>query len=259
MKQAIFLSTVLILASALSASVGQLTKTVTYEIDGTIFEGTLVYSEHGDNKPGILMIPNWMGPTDSSLEKAKEIAGDDYVVFMADMYGADIRPKNSQEAGKAAGTIRADRSLMRTRAAKALEVLKSEGAPYGLNSEQTAAIGFCFGGGTVLELGRSGSNVDAVISFHGDLISPTLESDAAKTTAKILVLHGADDPYVPQDHVETFVSTMQNTDVDWQLIQYSDTVHSFTNPAAKSDGARYHATNAKRSFAAMQSLFDEIW
>ncbi|MBK1876520.1 dienelactone hydrolase family protein [Pelagicoccus mobilis] len=234
-------------------------KKISYELDGVSFEGTLVYSEHGDNKPGVLMIPNWMGPTEGSLKKAKKIAGDDYVVFMADMYGVNLRPSNGKEAGQAAGAIRADRPLMRARAAKALEVLKVEGSRVGLDKRKTAAIGFCFGGGAVLELGRSGSKVDAVVSFHGDLISPTLESDAANTTAKVLVLHGADDPYVPQDHVQTFVSTMQDTKVDWQLIQYSDTVHSFTNPAANSGGAKYNKTSANRSFSAMNALFEEIW
>lgn len=259
MKISFLALTFLTLLRSLSAEAAILTKTISYDLDGVAFEGTLVYSESGDKKPGILMIPNWMGPTDGSLDKAKQIAGDKYIVFMADMYGVDVRPTNGQEAGKAAGAIRADRQLMRARSAKGLEVLIAEGAKVGLDQEKTAAIGFCFGGGTVLELARSGSDIDAVISFHGDLISPTLQADAANTTAKVLVLHGADDPYVPQEHVETFVSTMQDTEVDWQLVQYSETVHSFTNPAANSDGARYNETSSKRSFAAMTSLFNEIW
>lgn len=259
MKTVTLLFALLVLPAMTFAQEAMHAKKVSYQLDGMTFEGSLVYSDHGDSKPGILMIPNWMGPTAASLEKAKQIAGDEYVVFMADMYGTDIRPTNGKEAGQAAGAVRADRALMRTRAAKALEVLKEQGKSVGLNPENTAAIGFCFGGGAVLELGRSGSEVDAVVSFHGDLVSPTLEADAAKTTAKVLVLHGADDPYVPQEHVETFIATMQKTDVDWQLIQYSGAVHSFTNPAANSDGSRYHATSAKRSFAAMNALFQEIW
>jgi len=259
MKKTAFLLSTLLISHIAHAHDALHTQTVTYELDGTTFEGTLVYSEHGAQKPGILMIPNWMGPTEGSLQKAMKIAGDDYIVLMADMYGTDVRPANGKEAGQAAGAVRADRPLMRARAAKALDVLKTEGARFGLDPEKTAAIGFCFGGGAVLELGRSGSEVDAVVSFHGDLISPTLEVDAAKTTAKVLVLHGADDPYVPQDHVQTFVSTMHDTTVDWQLIQYSDTVHSFTNPAANSGGSKYNKVSAKRSFAAMHFLFGEIW
>ncbi|EDY83932.1 dienelactone hydrolase family [Verrucomicrobiia bacterium DG1235] len=234
------------------------TKVVSYEHDDVTFESTIVYSDHGDtSKPGILMVPNWMGPTQGSLEKAMKVAGNNYVVMMVDMYGTGTRPTNGQEAGAAAGAIRGDRSLMRARSAKALEVFKAQ-APH-LDESKIAAIGFCFGGGAVLELGRSGADVDALVSFHGDLLSPTLEADAAETQAKILVLHGADDPYVPQSDVETFVSTMQGTDVDWQLVQYSHTVHSFTNPAAASDGARYNKTSSDRAFAAMRALFNELW
>lgn len=236
------------------------TKVVRYELDGTLFESTIVYqNDHDTTKPGILMVPNWMGPTADSLEKAKKVAGDKYLVMMVDMYGVDTRPSNGQEAGAAAGAVRNDRPLMRARSAKALEIFKSEGKGLGLDKERIAAIGFCFGGGTVLELGRSGADIDAIVTFHGDLLSPTLEADASKTAAKVLVLHGADDPYVPQSDVATFVSVMQETGVDWQLVQYSDTVHSFTNPGANSGGSRYNELSAKRSFSAMNALFDEIW
>lgn len=257
-----FLSTLtaLSLACTLFAANATTSKTVTYTLDGVTFESTLVYSTDGDaNKPGILMVPNWMGPTQDSLDKASKVAGDKYIVMMVDMYGTETRPKNGKEAGSAAGAVRADRALMRARSAKALEVFKKEARPLGLDQRKIAAIGFCFGGGTVLELGRAGADLDAIVSFHGDLISPTLENDAPKTTAKILVLHGSDDPYVPQSDVSKFIETMQTTKVDWQLVQYSDTVHSFTNPAANSDGARYNETSSNRSFAAMEALFSEIW
>lgn len=260
MKSFAFLSALLCIAASLFAQEPMRTKTVTYQLDGVTFESTLVYSERGDSsKPGILMVPNWMGPTQSSLEKAAKVAGDQYIVMMVDMYGVQTRPQNGKEAGAAAGAIRSDRALMRARADKALSVFKSEAKPLGLDTKKLAAIGFCFGGGTVLELGRSGAELDAIVSFHGDLLSPTLASDAAATQAKVLVLHGADDPYVPQSDVETFVKTMQDTEVDWQLVQYSGAVHSFTNPEANSDGSRYHETTARRSFAAMEALFAEIW
>ena len=259
MKYATALLATLFALQLSTAQAETTTRTIQYEIDGTTFESTLVHSGSASGKPGILMIPNWLGPTEASLQKAKQIAGDDYIVLMADMYGLNTRPTNGKEAGQAAGAVRADRTLMRARAAKALEILKTEGLAAGLDPQKTAAIGFCFGGGTVLELGRSAAELDAVVSFHGDLLSPTLAADAAQTKAKVLVLHGADDPYVPQEHVATFIATMQATDVDWQLVQYSGAVHSFTDPNADSDGARYHATSAKRSFAAMRALFDELW
>ena len=236
------------------------TKKVTYQHDGTTFQSSIVYPEDTDeSKPGILMVPNWMGPTDESLEKAKNVADDDYVVMMVDMYGVNTRPSNSQEAGAAAGKVRDDRALMRARAGKALEVFRSEAEPLGLVPDNVAAIGFCFGGGTVLELGRAGADLDAIVSFHGDLASPTLDSDAGNTKAKVLVLHGADDPYVPQSDVQAFIDAMRDTDVDWILVQYGNAVHSFTNPSANSEGSRYDEQAAERAFEAMEELFEEVW
>ncbi|WP_269542018.1 dienelactone hydrolase family protein [Cerasicoccus fimbriatus] len=239
------------------ASAEIIEKKVPYTLDGVQFEGVLVYDDDIDEPaPAVLMVPNWMGVTDASIEKAKKLADDDYVFFVADMYGVDVRPQNSSEAGKAAGTVRADRDMMRARAQKALNVLLAQEAP--INKSQTAAIGFCFGGGTVLELARSGADLDAVVSFHGDLASPTLAVDSGNIQGSVLVLHGADDPFVPQSDVQAFVAAMMETDVDWQLVQFSNTVHSFTDPHANMPGkAEYNALSAKRAFAYMDELFDE--
>ncbi len=261
MKQSITLFVCLALSvSSLHAGFQQ--RTVSYELDGVTFESTIVWNgELDEAKPGILMVPNWMGPTDASLKKAKQIADDDFVVMMVDMYGTAVRPTNGGEAGAAAGKLREDRALMRARAAKALEVFREHGksGEIPLNAKQVAGIGFCFGGGTVLELARSGIDLDAVVSFHGDLLSPTLASDAVNTQAKVLVLHGAADPYVPQEHVQEWVAVMNATQVDWTLVQFSGAVHSFTDPSANSDGARYDKRTAKRAFEMMDDLFDEIW
>lgn len=236
------------------------TRTVRYELDGTTFESVIVHQGEPDKpRPGILMVPNWMGPTAASLEKAKRIAGNDHVVMMVDMYGVGTRPKDAGEAGAAAGAVRADRAMMRARARKALDVFRAEGKALGLDPGKVAAIGFCFGGGTVLELGRAGAELDAIVSFHGDLLSPTLAQDAGKTKAKVLVCHGADDPYVPQADVQQFVDVMGKTDVDWQLVQYSGTVHSFTDPSAAADAARYNERSSNRAFESMRDLFAEVW
>lgn len=235
-------------------------KTVRYTLGDTRFEGTVTWEAEADEAlPGILMVPNWMGPTEASLKKARKVAEMGFVVMMVDMYGAEVRPQNASEASQAAGAVRADRALMRQRAQEALNQFRMvKDIP--LDAGQIAAIGFCFGGGTVLELARSGADVDAVISFHGDLLSPTLESDSSAITAKVLVLHGAMDPYVPQDHVQQFVSAMRETGVDWQLVQFSEAVHSFTDPQANSPGqAFYHERTADRAFEYMEELLEEIW
>lgn len=260
MKTFAFLAFAALCAAANLAAQTVATKSVRYEIDGKSFESSIVY--HPDAKspqPGILMVPNWMGPTPNAIAKAKKAAAGKYAVMVVDMYGTDVRPANGQEAGAAAGFVRSDRGLMRARAAKALEVFQAEASSIALDTGRIAAIGFCFGGGTVLEFGRSGADLDAIVSFHGDLLSPTLAADAVKTKAKVLVLHGANDPYVPQADVSTFMATMQKTPVDWQLVQYSGAVHSFTDPTADSDGARYHPLVATRAFAALHDLLGEVW
>ena len=264
MKHLLLLPVLLLLSvegRALRSSGELVAKPTRYELDGKTFESTLVFDAGvEDARPGLLMVPNWMGPTAAAVEKAKRIAGDDYVVMVVDMYGLDVRPKDSQEATAAAGAVRADRAMMRARAAKALEVFRGKAGELPLEAERIGAIGFCFGGGTVLELGRSGARLDAIVSFHGDLSSPTLQADAAATRAKVLVLHGADDPFVPQEHVQEFVAAMSETDVDWQLVQYSGAVHSFTNPDAAMEGqAAYDERASRRAFAAMEGLLDELW
>lgn len=246
-------------ASALSAALQ--TKTIRYTEGGTTFESTFVFDPAAAKpRPGVLMVPNWMGPTETALEKARHVAGDGYVVMMVDMYGVDVRPKDGAEAGAAAGAVRADRALMRARAAKALAEFRAAAGGIGLDARHVAAIGFCFGGGTVLELGRSGADLDGIVTFHGDLASPTLEADAGQTKAKVLVLHGAADPYVPQSDVARFTQAMLPTDVDWQLVEFSHTVHSFTDPTAHMAGqADYNPRSSARAFALMNAFFHELW
>lgn len=259
MKTALLFSIVLA-TTALHADITHLP--VAYELDGTKFAGSLVYGNNASaDLPGILMVPNWMGPdTEGTLEKAKEMAGDDFAVFVVDMYGIDVRPSNGAEAGQAAGFVRADRALMRARALKSIEVFNQLAEEHPIDTGRTLAIGFCFGGGTVLELARSGTeSIKGVVSFHGDLISPTLEADAGQVKIPQLVLHGADDPYVPQEDVQAYIAAMQSAKVEsWTLVQFSNTVHSFTDPTAQSEGARYHKRSAERAFEMMDDFADEV-
>ncbi len=234
---------------------------ITYELKGTSFEGVLVYDESVKAKrPSVVMAPNWMGVTKAAIDKAKLIGGNKYVMFVADMYGVGIRPKNSKEAGAAAGVVRADISLMRDRINKALDVLLEQGGRRSLiDKTKTAAIGFCFGGGNVLELARSGRNLNGVVSFHGDLKTPN-PKDGANIQAKVLVLHGADDPIVPKEHREAFEAEMKAAGTDWQLVAFGGAVHSFTDPGARwPKNAEYNEKVAKRAYAMMNDFFAEIF
>lgn len=228
-----------------------------YEIDGEAFEGLIIYDDAVTTpRPGLMMVPNWLGVTERSAEKAARAAGDKYVVFMADMYGKSVRPSNPDEAKAAATSVRSDRALMRKRALAAVDAFESQKV-VAVDTAKMAAIGFCFGGGAVLELARSGAELDAFISFHGNLDTPNPD-DAKQIKAPVLVLHGADDPAVPQEQVDGFIAEMKATDVDWQLVSYGNAVHSFTDPYANVPGRNeYHPEVAKRSFQAMNDLLDE--
>lgn len=245
----------------LSAQAELTTRTVTTELDGTTLTHTLVYDAAAvETLPALLMVPNWLGPTEASLEKASKIADMGFVVLMADMYGVDVRPKNAAEAARAAGTIRNDRPLQRARANHALETLRQQADVAPINRDQLVAIGFCFGGGTVLELARSSADIDLVVSFHGDLVSPTLEPDSRNITASVLVLHGADDPFVPPSHVMRFTQAMDATEVDYTFVSFANTVHSFTDPYANMPGkAEFDADANRRAFAIMQWYVDDMF
>jgi dienelactone hydrolase len=243
-----------------SAEAAVVVKPVPYEIEGEAFEGLLIYDDAVTTpRPGLLMVPNWLGVSEDSAKKAARAAGDKYVVFMADMYGKAARPSNADEAKAAATLVRGDRPLMRKRAQAAVEVLKAQTAQVALDVSKLGAIGFCFGGGAVLELARSGAELKGFVSFHGNLDTPN-PNDAQNIKAPVLVLHGADDPSVSPAQLDGFVAEMKAAKTDWQLVSYGGAVHSFTNPQANVPGRNeYHPLVAVRAFKAMDDLFAEVF
>ncbi|WP_137817232.1 dienelactone hydrolase family protein [Pseudomonas sp. 2FG] len=240
------------------AEASVVTKAVPYEIDGKAFEGMLIYDNAVTGpRPGLLMVPDWLGVTEDSAKMAARAAGDKYVVFVADMYGKAVRPSNPDEAKAAADAVKADRAMMRKRAQAAVEVLKAQTTQ--VDTSKLGAIGFCFGGGSVLELARSGAPLKGFVSFHGNLDTPN-PADAQNIKAPVLVLHGANDPAVPQAQVDGFVAEMKAAKTDWQLVSYGGAVHSFSNPLANVPGRnQYHPLVAARAFKAMNDLFDEVF
>ena len=232
---------------------------VEYKDGDAVMEGYLVYDDSKQGKrPGVLVVHEWMGLNDYAKRRADQLAELGYIAFAADIYGKGIRPKDTTEAGQFAGKYRSDRKLLRSRVSAAFDVLKKQELT---DLKKTAAIGYCFGGTTVLELARSGVDLSGVVSFHGALSTPTPE-DAKNIKAKVLALHGADDPYVKAQEVAAFQEEMTNAGVDWYFVSYGNAVHSFTNPDAGTDpkkGAAYNEKADKRSWKAMKTFFKEIF
>lgn len=257
MKRAL---SVLVCLMSLSAAAKTVNKAVAYEVEGKKFNGVLVYDDSVKTpRPGLVLVPNWMGVSAPAVKQAAEIAGTQYILFVSDMYGREIRPKNAEDAGKAAGAVKGDRKLMRARVNKALEVLRTEGKAVNLDEKKLGAIGFCFGGTSVLELARSGANVAGVVSFHGGLDAPMPATEKG-LTAKVLALHGAEDPMVPAAEVQGFEDEMRKAKADWELVSYGGAVHGFTDPDANMPGqVQYDAKVAKRAFKAMNDFFAEAF
>jgi len=235
------------------------TKTIDYEHNGVKLAGTLAWNDSvRERRPGILVAHEWVGHGPFSIEKAKQLAREGYVAFALDMYGKGVYAANPQQAARLAGAVKKDRSLMRGRAQAALDVLKQQPQ---VDPRQTGAIGFCFGGTTVLELARSGADLNGVVSFHGALETP-MPAEQGKVRAKILALHGADDPFVKQDEVDQFITEMKAAKANWELVEYSGAVHGYTNRAAGSDnskGTAYNEQADRRSYLAMKNFFSEVF
>ena len=257
MKKLIIAFLALAYASAVRAAIH--TETVEYKQGDTTLEGFVAYDDGVKGKrSGVLVVHQWLGLTDYEKHRAEMLAQLGYVAFCADIYGQGVRPQNPPEAGVQAGKYKNDRSLLRARVNAGLDALRQQPL---VDPKRVAAIGYCFGGTTVLELARSGADVSGVVSFHGGLDSPT-PADGKNIKCKVLVCHGADDPYEKPADLAAFESELRDAKVDWQLIQYGGAVHAFTQPLAGNDnskGAAYNEKADQRSWEAMKQFFAEIF
>ena len=234
---------------------------ITYKDGEQTLEGFLIYnpSKIGKKKaPGVVVIHDWMGVGEYVKMRAEQLADMGYVAFVADIYGKDSRPANAQEASEYAGKYRGgDRKNMRSRLDAAFNELKKSKL---VNTEKLAGMGYCFGGTAALEMARMGLPIKAAVSFHGGLSAP-VGAPAMPITAKVLVLHGAIDPFVKESEVLGFVTEMNQASVDYQFVSYSGAVHSFTHKDAGNDvtkGAAYNELADKRSYVAMKNFFEEV-
>ena len=252
--------TLAIIGSVLAARAQVHTETVEYKDGDTVLEGYLAYDDSTAKgpRPAVLVVHQWTGLGDYEKKRAEMLAKLGYVVFAADIYGKGVRAKDTTEAGALAGKYRnGDRTLLRERANAALAVLEKNERT---DTKRVAAIGYCFGGTTVLELARSGADIAGVVSFHGGLDSPK-PADGKNIKCPVLVCHGADDPFEKPEDLTAFENEMRDAKVDWRLIKYGGAVHAFTqpDPGFSNPGARYNEKADKRSWADMKMFFAEIF
>jgi dienelactone hydrolase len=260
--KAIFCS-LLTLVLSMSVHAKLVTKTVGYEQDGTKLEGYLAYDDSATEKgkvPGVVVFPEWWGLNHYIKSRAEQLANMGYVAFAADMYGKGQTTTEPAKAKELVSNLYG-KPLMAERAQAALDQLLKTGM---VNESKVAAIGFCFGGSTSLALSYTGAPLAGVVTFHGALI-PAPADAAAKTKAKFLILHGALDPLVNKETVDSFLKSMNEGKFDFQFVEYSGALHAFTNPdadkahAAGLDGVGYNAEAATRSWNQMKIFFGEIF
>jgi len=253
------LTAMLILFCCASAWADIHTEFVEYKDGDVVLKGYLAYDDGIKGKrPGVVVVHEWWGLNRQIEMRTKELAKLGYIAFAIDMYGKGESTTDPQKAGQLSGIYTKDRNLMRRRAEIGLEILRNQNLT---DAGRVAAMGYCFGGTTVLELARSGANLDGVVSFHGGLDTPN-PADAKNIKGSVLVLHGADDPFQPHEKVEAFHDEMRKAGVDWQMNIYGGAQHGFTNPDADRYGIKGLAYNEKadrRSWEAMKSFLGEIF
>lgn len=235
-------------------------KPLEWKVGEDRFSGVLVYDDADPKpRPGLVMVPNWLGVSDPAIERARDIAGDDYVVLVADVYGKGVRPKDKDEARTQVHKVYADGGVsLRKRVEAAVTALKGSAGKVPLDASKVGALGFCFGGSVALELARTGAELAGVVSIHGDL-ETYLPAGAVKTS--VLVLNGADDTSVTDAHITAFEKEMTAAGADWQLVDFGGARHCFTQPEdANTDPAnncRYDERSSRRAFAMLHAFLRE--
>jgi dienelactone hydrolase len=235
------------------------TEDIRYSDGALSLNGFVAYDETKTGKrPGILVVHEAWGLGEHAMERVKMLADLGYVALAADMYGDRRQATSMDDVMKLIGDLRANPAKLRARAKAALATLAT--LPQ-VDEKRLGGIGFCFGGSTVLELARDGTDMCGVVSFHGAL-ETTAPAAPGKVKASVLVCTGADDPMIPPAHVEAFEEEMRKAGADWQVISYGGTVHSFTNSRADGSiapGLLYNKQSDQRSWTVMRAFFEEVF
>ena len=234
------------------------TENIDYADGNVALEGYCAYdASQTGKKPAVLVVHDWSGRNDFACRKAEKLAQLGYVGFALDMYGKGKSGKTKEEKSALMSPLVHDRLALQKRILAAFDTVNK--LPF-VDTNKIGVIGFCFGGLCALDLARSGADVKGVVSFHGLLHAPE-DVPPSNIIAKILALHGFDDPMVTADHVMAFGEEMTEKKVDWQLTMYGHAMHAFTNPDAndKDFGTVYNNLADSRSWIAMKEFFREAF
>jgi dienelactone hydrolase len=229
---------------------------VAYSAEGVEFIGAVFTPVGSGPAPGVLVAHESNGITQHTLDAAERLAGLGFVALTVDYQGGGISLTDRDEMMRRYAWFMADPSHIRTRLQTALDTLLAQPR---VDPGRLAAVGYCYGGTAVLELARSGADLKAVVGFHSGL-QTVRPQDASAIRGKVLVQIGADDPVIPPDQRTAFEHEMTSGDVDWRMVIYGRTGHSFTNPEIDAyglPGFSYQADSDRRSWAAMKALFAE--
>jgi len=252
---AICLGLITMFATAARADIK--TKDIEYKHGDVVLQGTLAWDDSvKDKRPGVMVVHEWWGCNDYAKARAKQLAALGHVAFACDMYGKGVTTTDPAQAGKLAGAIRKDNKVYRERAAAGLKVLADQPM---VDAKNLAAIGYCFGGTTVLQLACSGADLKAVVSFHGGLFKPTPE-DAKAIKCKVLICNGAADTFIDAGDRKALCDAFEAAKVDYEFVDYAGALHAFTNPDAGKaglNGVAYDEKADRRSWDLMQAWFKE--
>lgn len=237
----------------------QTVKEIEYKVGDLTLKSKLVLPKKIGKKklPVVVLFPEWTGAGEFLLNKAREVADLGYVALAADLYGNGKVVTDDKTASQLAGELKAgNRAELKRRVKAGIEAAKTQKE---VDADKVVAIGFCFGGTSVLEHVRSGEALSGAVSFHGNLDTP---NPGTKFNTKLLILHGAMDPFVKKEDIQKFRDELNKAQADYQWIEYSGAVHSFTNPKAGSDtskGAAYNEVAARRSWEHFKDFLKEVF
>jgi dienelactone hydrolase len=259
MRSAVLVLLLIVVASSRSAVVG---KAVEYTANGVTLKGYIASDDRfKEKRPGVLVVHEWWGMNDYTRTRADMLAELGYVALALDMYGEGKQADHPEDAGKFSSEVMQNMPAMQARFLAAMDVLKKNEH---VDSTRIGAIGYCFGGGVVLTMARSGADLKGVVSFHGSLASPA-HAQKGKVKAHILVCNGADDKFISEEDIKDCKEEMKSAGADFKFINYPGAIHAFTNPAATENGKKFNMAIAynenadKKSWNEMKEFFKRVF